>query len=83
MAKEVGEKAVEKQLEIMQEQQEKAKEFVDEKVCLLFDLNNYYLKAAKVEFYSIRNIMILRSVFNNFIVVTQVVCNGELKASHL
>lgn len=32
MAKEIGQKAIEKQLEIMGEQQEKAGEFIDKKV---------------------------------------------------
>ena len=32
MAKEVGQKAVEKQFEIMEEQQQKAQEFIDQKV---------------------------------------------------
>ncbi len=32
MAKEVGQKAVEKQFEIMEEQQGKAQEFIDQKV---------------------------------------------------
>ena len=32
MAKEVGKKAVEKQFEIMEEQQNKAQEFIDQKV---------------------------------------------------
>ncbi len=32
MAKEVGQKAVEQQFEIMEEQQEKAQEFIDQKV---------------------------------------------------
>ena len=34
MAEEIGKEAIEKQLEIMQEQQEKAQEFIDQKVFL-------------------------------------------------
>lgn len=35
MAKEVGQKAVQKQFEIMEEQQKKAQEFIDQKVTSL------------------------------------------------
>ena len=33
MAKEIGKEAIEKQMEVMEEQQQKAQEFIDKKVC--------------------------------------------------
>ena len=36
MAEEIGKEAIEKQMEIMEEHQQKAQEFIDEKVCLDF-----------------------------------------------
>ena len=36
MAEEIGKEAIEKQMEVMEEHQQKAQEFIDEKVCLDF-----------------------------------------------
>lgn len=42
MAKEIGQKAAQKQFEIMEEQQKKAQEFIDQKVTSQF-LNSFWL----------------------------------------
>lgn len=52
MAKEIGKEAIEKQLEIMQEQQEKAQEFIDEKVFFLLVTKIIKNFTCKVNFLS-------------------------------
>ena len=42
MAKEVGQKAIEKQFEIMEEQQNKAQEFIDQKVMSQMIIHSSY-----------------------------------------